>query len=328
MMVFEGDGASAAAGSRRGGRLVVRSGGRLFGHSSAPRILVVGCGDVGRRLLTVLGSRYRVFATVRSIEGAAALRDLGAIPIVADLDDPRTLDRLGGIASMVVHLAPPPSTGHDDPRTRFLLRVLRDVERMVYVSTSGVYGDCRGAAIDETRAVAPTTDRARRRVDAERQLRAWAGRTGTTLSILRVPGIYAADRLPLARLAAGTPALRPEDDVHTNHIHADDLARIVALAIFRGAPQRIYHAVDDSALRMGDWFDLVADTHDLPRPERLARDAIEQRISPALLSFMSESRRLSNRRMHEELGARLRYPTVREGLAASRIEAGAAPASS
>jgi len=292
---------------------------RCEGRFARPRILVVGCGDVGRRLLTVLGARYRVFATVRSIEGAAALRRLGALPIVADLDDPRTLDRLGGLASIVIHLAPPPSTGGDDPRTRSLLRVLRNVERLVYVSTSGVYGDCRGAAIDETRAVAPTTARARRRVDAERQLRGWACRTGTTLGILRVPGIYAGDRLPIARLQAGTPALRSADDVHTNHIHADDLARIVALAIFRGASQRVYHAVDDSALRMGDWFDLVADTHGLQRPERLAREDIESHISPALLSFMSESRRLSNQRLREELGVRLRYPTVREGLAARRI---------
>jgi len=275
---------------------------------------------VGQRLLAILGPGHRLFATVRSIDGAPALRALGATPIVADLDDPCTLDRLGGLAPIVVHLAPPPSTGDDDPRTRALLRVLRDVERLVYVSTSGVYGDCRGAIIDETRAVAPTSDRARRRVDAERQLRSWARKSGAALSILRVPGIYAADRLPLSRLAAGTPALRTEDDVHTNHIHADDLARIIAFTLYRGAAQRIYHAVDDSALRMGDWFDLVADAHGLRRPERVTRDAIEQRITPALLSFMSESRQLSNRRLREELNVTLRYPTVHQGLAAGRID--------
>ena len=281
----------------------------------ASRILVVGCGDVGRRLLAVLAGRYRVFATIRTVDGCAALRDAGACPIVVDLDDPVSLARLGGLAPTVVHLAPPPSSGAIDTRTRALLAALHGVKRLVYVSTSGVYGDCNGAWIDESRSVRPTTDRARRRVDAERRLRLWSRQRGVDVSILRVPGIYAADRLPVARLRAGTPALRPEDDVHTNHIHADDLARIVAAAVARGAPQRVYHAVDDSEIRMGDWFDLVADAHDLPRPERVARQDIEARVSPALLSFMSESRRLSNRRMHDELGVRLRYPSVHQGLA-------------
>jgi nucleoside-diphosphate-sugar epimerase len=122
--------------------------------------------------------------------------------------------------------------------------------------------------------------------------------------------------VPVARLAAGTPVLQASDDVYTNHIHADDLARLIALAIRRATTQRIYHAVDDSAIRMGDWFDLVADAHRLPRPERVARDVIAARVAPNLLSFMRESRRLSNRRMHDELGFRLAYPTVRDGLAA------------
>ena len=252
---------------------------------------------------------------MRSAAGAPALRDAGVTPIVADLDDCGTLVRLGGLASTVIHLAPPPGSGQTDPRTGSLLRALHGVRRFVYISTSGVYGDCQDAVVDETRGVAPESDRARRRVAAERSLRGWAVDRRVTLSILRVPGIYAADRLPLARLAAGTPALRTADDVHTNHIHADDLARIVAATMFRGAAQRVYHAVDDSDMRMGDWFDLVADTHGLPRPERVARADIEARVSPALWSFMRESRRLSGRRLREELGVRLRFPTVREGLA-------------
>ena len=139
---------------------------------------------------------------------------------------------------------------------------------------------------------------------------------------LRVPGIYAADRLPVARIAAGTPVLVPADDVFTNHVHADDLARLIALAIHRGASNRIYHAVDDSAMRMGDWFDLVADAHGMRRPERLARADIATRVAPNLLSFMQESRRLSNARMKQDLAMRLRYPTVREGVAASLVRDG------
>jgi nucleoside-diphosphate-sugar epimerase len=274
------------------------------------RILIVGCGDVGRRLVRLLSTRFRVLATARTRESANALRALGVVPIAADLDRPATLWRLGGIAPVVVHLAPPPDRGVTDPRTRALLGALHGVERLVYASTSGVYGDRGGAWTDETATVAPITDRARRRVDAEAQLRGWSLARGTRLSIVRVPGIYADDRLPTARLAAGTPALVAEDDVYTNHVHAEDLARVIALALFRGAPQRIYHAVDDSTLKMGDWFDRVADAHGLARPPRMARDAIGDRVSPALLSFLSESRRLTNGRMKQELGVRLAYPTV------------------
>ena len=286
------------------------------GRFAGPRILVVGCGDVGLRVVDLLRDRYRVVALTHSQERVAALRSAAVVPVVADLDDPRSLHRLGGLARIVVHLAPPPAKGRIDTRTRALLPLLHGVDTLIYVSTSGVYGDCRGAWVDETRTVAPETDRASRRVDAERCLRAWARNSGTRLVVLRVPGIYAGDRLPTARIAAGTPALRESDDVFTNHIHADDLARLIVLAIHRGAGQRIYHAVDDSAIRMGEWFDLIADTHGLQRPERVARDAIEARVAPNLLSFMRESRRLSNARMKNELGMRLAYPTVVDGVSA------------
>ncbi len=272
---------------------------------------------MGLRVVQLLRDRYRVVALTHTRERVAALRRAGATPIVADLDQPRSLHRLGSLARIVVLLAPPPSQGSIDTRTRALLPVMHGIATLIYVSTSGVYGDCLGAQIDETRTVAPQTDRAKRRVDAERRLRAWARSSGSRLAILRVPGIYASDRLPAARIAAGTPVLRHADDVFTNHIHADDLARLIVLAIHRGAAQRVYHAVDDSAMRMGDWFDSVADAHGMQRPERLSRDAIAARVAPNLLSFMRESRRLSNARIKNELGMRLSYPTVCEGLQAA-----------
>jgi nucleoside-diphosphate-sugar epimerase len=280
-----------------------------------PRMLVIGCGDVGMRLLPLLCERYRVFAVTSQAGRSAELRAAGAVPIVADLDRPETLSRLNGLASIIVHLAPPQPDGALDRRTRNATAILPDGATLVYISTTGVYGDCGGALIDETRTVAPQNARARRRVDAERVLRDWARRSHSRLSILRVPGIYAADRLPLERLHKGTPALVREDDVYTNHIHADDLARIIAKAIYRGRSCRMYHAVDDSDMRMAEYFDAVADAFRLPRPQRLPRSALEQVVSPMLLSFMSESRRLSNRRIREELGVRLRYPEVRGALA-------------
>jgi nucleoside-diphosphate-sugar epimerase len=196
-----------------------------------------------------------------------------------------------------------------------LTAILPDGAQVVYVSTSGVYGDCGGALVDETRTVAPKNARARRRVDAEQVLRAWARRSHGRVAILRAPGIYGHDRLPLERMRAGTPALASEDDVYTNHIHAEDLARLVALALVRGLPGRVYHASDDTRMKMADYFDAVAAATGLPRPPRLPRAQLAQAVSPATLSFMSESRQLANGRIKRELGARLRYPTVAATLA-------------
>ncbi|MFS0754756.1 SDR family oxidoreductase [Noviherbaspirillum sp. 1P10PC] len=281
-----------------------------------PRLLIIGCGDVGMRLLPLVRDRFRVYAVTSQPARHAELRAAGAVPLTANLDQPATLARLARLASHVIHLAPPPAVGAIDSRTRNLAAILPQGASLVYVSTTGVYGDCGGAEFDETRPVRPANPRAVRRVDAERVLRRWAKKAGGRLAILRVPGIYAQDRLPLERLQKGMPALAEQDDVYTNHIHADDLARLILLTLFRGAPQRLYHAVDDSDMRMADYFDAVADAHQLPRPPRLPRAQLREAVSPMMLSFMSESRRLRNDRVKQELGMRLRYPTVRSALAA------------
>jgi len=184
----------------------------------------------------------------------------------------------------------------------------------VYLSTTGVYGDCGGARFDETRAVAPRNERALRRVAAEALLRRRAAIGAARVIVLRVPGIYAGDRLPVERLQRGTPALIDADDVYTNHIHADDLARIAFAALWRGRSQRVTHAVDDSDLKMGEYFEAVAQAFGLPSPPRLPRAQLRDAVSPMLLSFMSESRRLDNRRLKRELRVRLRFPQVADFL--------------
>ncbi|WP_027794124.1 NAD-dependent epimerase/dehydratase family protein [Paraburkholderia acidipaludis] len=186
--------------------------------------------------------------------------------------------------------------------------------KLVYASTTGVYGDCEGARIDETRPVRPANARAKRRVAAESVLRRATARGVLTASIARIPGIYAANRLPLARLAKGTPALVERDDVYTSHIHADDLAAIMVRLAARGRPARVIHASDDSELKMGEYFDRVADVFGLARAPRVSREEAERSLEPMLLSFMRESRRLSNRRLKRELGVRLRYPSVDDFL--------------
>lgn len=189
--------------------------------------------------------------------------------------------------------------------------------RLVYASTTGVYGDCGGAYIDETRTPRPATPRALRRVAAERRLRRATARGALAATIARIPGIYAADRLPLARLAKGTPALIDADDVYTSHIHADDLAAIVLRLATHGRPSRAIHASDDSMLKMGEYFDRVADAFGVERAPRVSRADAERQLDPLLLSFMRESRRLSNRRLKQELHVRLRYPTVDDFLRAN-----------
>ena len=287
-----------------------------------PSLLIVGCGDVGLRVVKLLRARWRLIALTSNPERVAALRAAGAVPLVGNLDEPGTLARLAGLADAVLHLAPPPNQGERDPRTLNLLRALARqgrVRRIVYGSTSGVYGDCGGALIDETRRVNPASARGRRRVDAESRLR-WYGRAfGVRVTLLRIPGIYALDREggdPRVRVALGTPVLDAADDVYTNHIHADDLARACVAALHRGAAQRVLHVCDETELKMGDYFDLVADLHGLARPPRVTREAAAAQMSPMQLSFMNESRRLSSARLRRELRLTLRYPSVVEGLKA------------
>ncbi|MFM0638672.1 SDR family NAD(P)-dependent oxidoreductase [Paraburkholderia metrosideri] len=333
-----------------------------------PRVLIVGCGDVGMRCVPLLRPRAHVFALTSHAGRSAELRAAGVTPLVGDLDARRSLKRLAGLAPTVLHLAPPQKTGDDDRRTRALLatlsarrdralraargavapvgrlrRGLRNMSaswaeseaanivpdrvrwtaaphapvRLVYASTTGVYGDCGGAWIDETRASQPANARAKRRVSAERQLRRATARGVIAASIARIPGIYARNRLPLARLEKRTPALIDADDVYTNHIHADDLAAILVRLATHGRPGRAIHASDDTSLKMGEYFDVVADAFGLERAPRITRAAAEQQIEPTLLSFMRESRRLVNRRLKEELRVSLRYSSVEDFLRAA-----------
>ena len=284
-------------------------------------LLIVGCGDVARRTLPRLLGHYRVFALLRDPAQCVCWRAMGARPIVADLDRPVSLRRIAGLADIVLHFAPPPEYGAGDARMRRFLAALSLAkslpQRLVYVSTSGVYGDCAGARIDETCPARPITPRARRRVDAERQLRRFGRQNKVRVSILRAPGIYAQDRLPLERLQKGVCALRAEDDVYTNHIHANDLAMLVCAALRYGRANRCYNATDDSEMKMAEYFDLVADRFSLPRVPRISRGEAQTQMSPLQLSFMSESRRLGNQRIKNELRAQLRYPQIEDGVDAA-----------
>jgi len=304
-----------------------------------PRLLIVGCGDVGQRIADLLGSRWRVLGTARSKTTADELRRLGIQPVTADLDQRRTLARAAGLAHWTLYLAPPPNTGAADPRLRHWLTAHGAAQakragtskappRLVYMSTTGVYGDRAGGWVSETTPVQPTTPRAKRRVDAEQQIRQAikpglpGGRLRGPLRrrpslqavILRVPGIYAAERLPEERLRNRLPVANGTGDGYTNHIHADDLARLTVLGLMRMRSGRVFNTVDQSDLRTGQWLDLVANTLGLPPPPRVPKAELAQYLTPMMLSFLSESRRIDGRRALRELRARLRWPTVEDFL--------------
>ena len=285
------------------------------------RLLIIGCGNTARRTIPLIKDRYRIYALIRNDTQREWLSAQGVTPILGDLGDRASLSRLSGLADIVLHLAPPPKTGTRDVHTHHLLATLSKSslpERLVYISTSGVYGDCSGARVSETHPLNPQSERAQRRVDAELQIRDWASSNGVRASILRVPGIYAGDRLPLDRIRVSMPAIVAEEDSYTNHIHGDDLARIIVATLRNGKPNRAYNASDDSEMKMGDYLDAVADAHRLRRPPRITRAKAQRMLPDSLLSFMSESRRLTNERMKKELKVRLRYPTVADLLALIR----------
>lgn len=284
-------------------------------------VLIIGCGDIGERLAGRLPDAAEPLGLVRSEAGVARLRAAGIGTIQADLDAPLPDDRVPVAEAEVYYFAPPPNSGEQDTRVRSLCSWLeepaRRPQRLVYISTSAVYGDCEGGWIDETAALRPGTTRGKRRLDAERQWLGWSKRTGVPVVILRVPGIYAHDRLPVRRLREGLPVLDESESPYTNRIHADDLAAVCLAAMRNGEPGEAYNVADGQPTSMTDYFFRVADALGLPRPPVVNRDAADKVLSASMMSFLQESKRLDNRRMLG-LGVELEYPNLAAGLAGVR----------
>ena len=282
-------------------------------QAASANALIVGFGDIGQRVAKLgLEAGLGVSALVRSPRPM-----FGAVAIAGDLDQAESLGALADLSpGVVLHFAPPPGAGESDTRTANLLAALskRPPQRVVYISTSGVYGDCGGAWVDEARPVNPGNARSRRRVDAEQQLSSFAARHTIPLVILRVPGIYGAGRYPLERLQRGDPVVCPDEAPWSNRIHADDLAAIAWRAAQGDAPAGIYNASDDAPSSTTDYFYTLADAFGLPRPPCVSLDEARRTFAPGLLEYLHESRRLDNRRMKAVLGASLRYPALKTCL--------------
>jgi len=275
-------------------------------------VLIAGCGYIGRRVGARLRAQSRaVTGLVRSAASAAKLHTAGIEPLQADLD--AAIPVL--TAREVFYFSPPPPAGERDPRMRrFLAALATPPRRIVYISTSAVYGDCHGEWIDETRATVPTTSRGQRRLDAERQLVRWCSEQGSQWIILRVPGIYGPGKLPLARLQKGLPVLREAEAPYTNRIHADDLVNICMAAMQSVHHNTVYNVSDGQPGNMTDYFFRVADAAGLPRPAEVSRAGADAVLSAAMLSFLQDSRRMKNGKLLKELEIVLAYPDLDSGL--------------
>lgn len=276
-------------------------------------VFIAGCGDIGLRIAATRHARgLRVTGLVSRRESTARLQAADVLPVVADLD--AQVPALPDLRDATVfYLAPPARQGDDDARVRNFLQALCSTRVLVYLSTSAVYGDCRGAWVDETAVVNPGSARGRRRAAAEAHALAWGQAQGVPVKILRVPGIYGPGRLPVERLQRGLPVLHEADSPWTNRIHADDLAQAAVLIAEHGEPAAIYNISDGHPTTMSDYFNRCADLLGLPRPPQVSLAEARARLTPEMMSFLEESKRLDTRRLRA-LGWAPRYPTLAEGL--------------
>jgi nucleoside-diphosphate-sugar epimerase len=281
--------------------------------------LIMGCGYLGRRVAaSYLKSGIEVTGTVRSRLSAEQLKKLGVAPVIADLDR-QPLQDLPLSGSSLFYFIPPVAEGSVDPRTANLVKAFRrqgSPHRLIYLSTTGVYGDCGGAWVDESRAPAPAVPRALRRWDAEQVLRAWSRESGCELVVLRVAGFYGPDKLPLERLRQQLPMVCEEEAPFSNRIHIDDLVTVCLAAMERGRTGEVYNVSDGHPTTMTDYFDRLADIAGLARPPKISLHEARQKLSPGMLSYVQESRRLRNGKMLEELDISLQYPDLQSGIPA------------
>ncbi|AJE04926.1 SDR family oxidoreductase [Geobacter pickeringii] len=290
------------------------------------RVFIIGCGDIGRKVARLaMDQGGTVTALARSEESAAHLRGLGIATVEGTLDDPETLVDLPTGGGVLFYFAPPPGGGNIDPRVRNFCAAVapgNEPRKVVYISTSGVYGDCGDEPVTEETPANPQTARGKRRLDAETVLRTWGEERGVAVVVLRVTGIYGPGRLPLQHLASGQPVLRESEARFTNRIHSEDLARVCIAAAERGEGGDIYNVSDGHPGTMTEYFNVCADALGFPRPRQVTLEEARQVMTPLMLSYVTESRRMDNRRMREKLGVTLRYPTLEEGVRASVAPAG------
>ena len=285
------------------------------------KIFFIGCGDIGRRTAALWQARgAHVAALARSETSTRQLQQLGITPVGGDLDQPASLQHLPLTSTLLYYFAPPPAVDDMDGRMCAMTAAMTAgarPDKIIYISTTGVYGDNHGAWVTEDTPLQPQAARSKRRVDAETVLRAFGQEVEVPVVILRVPGIYGPGRLPLEAIKSRRPVLDESESGYTNRIHAEDLARVCVVAAERGLADAVYNVSDGHPSSMTGYFNQLADALGEPRPPVVSRAEAQRVLSAGMLSYLNESRRVDNRRMREELGVELLYPTLDAGLKAS-----------
>ncbi|MBL1433535.1 MAG: SDR family oxidoreductase [Gammaproteobacteria bacterium] len=284
--------------------------------------IIIGCGYVGQYLAHAeMAADHSVNGFATHADKAQQLSQQGIDCGVLNLDDANTV--APNLKQRVVHYhVPPPSSGRVDLRVSTFINLIDKQplpKRIVLISTTGVYGhvpsgyNTDGRWVTEAFPTNPQSDRARCRLSAEQQFSTWCQHNHVELVVLRVPGIYGPGRTPEARLSK--PVVCKEEAPFSNRIHVHDLVNACARAASIESPLPLYNVSDGQPSTMTEYFNAVADHAHLPRPKSISLEQAKSELSPAMLSYLSESRRIDNTLMREHLGVRLRFPDLASGLA-------------
>ncbi|MDP3939684.1 MAG: NAD-dependent epimerase/dehydratase family protein [Deltaproteobacteria bacterium] len=297
--------------------------------------MILGCGYTGKRLARLLCEQgVRVRGTTRDASRAAAISEAGAEPVILDTTKVVSLISLAEGMDVVFDMIPPrriaqgagsggsgkpgdEESFEDDTAAIVAVCAGARLEKFVYLGSTGIYGEVAGDWIDEQTPVNPASPRARARHAAEETLRAAHARDGFPAVIVRAPGIYGPDRSLAHRIKRGAYRVPGKGDNYLNRIHVDDLAQILAAAALRGSPGAVYLATDDQPEQARVLADFCAGLLGLPPPPSVDETEAARTMGESNLAMLQGDKRLSNRRIKEELGVTLRYPTYREGIPAS-----------
>jgi len=286
-------------------------------------INIIGCGYIGKKianLLKVNGSPCHCF--VKSEKSKETCLTTGYPVTQFNLD-------MQGLAlnssqlnefkkSTIAYLAPPQRNGLTDERVENFISALEEANtvphKIILISTTGVYGNCNGDWIDESREVQPQAERAFRRLSAETQIIKYCEKNNVHFIVFRVPGIYASDKLPVKRITSGEPIVNAADSGYTNRIHAEDLSALCVEALLENVASGIYNCCDGQPSTMNDYFTKVADALNYPRPEEISLLQARQQLSEGMLSYLAESKRISNKKLLSHFNTKFKYPNLTSGL--------------
>lgn len=278
------------------------------------RLFCFGYGYSAEGLARKLSPRVTSVAGTRTSVPDIAELNITLAPYKGDEPSAEVRDLLSSATHVLVSI-PPDLEG--DPALRHYgtdMASLSDMAWVGYLSTVGVYGDHKGAWVDETAAVRPISERSLRRARAEAEWLAFGREAGKRVEVFRLAGIYGPGRSVVDNLRNGTARRIVKAGQVFNRIHVDDIARVLAAAIDKETGHSIFNVSDDEPAPPEDVIAYAAEMMALPVPPAIPFE--EAGLSGMAASFWAETKRISNTRIRRDLGVELLYPTYREGLRA------------